>query len=135
MILTSLGLLVSQGKNFLVLCVFWSLYHICNKIQLAVICWKQLQLTSKIILDQIYLLQKSALRIIFKIPPGGHVTSYFKKSHIMPIKMLFKYRFSISINYTLMEIWICKKQVLAPQDQRPFFNPREPTTAEGIDHC
>ena len=46
-------------------------------------------------LDQIYLLQKSALRIILKIPPGGHVTSYFKEFHIMPIKMLFKYRFLI----------------------------------------
>ena len=46
-------------------------------------------------LNQIYLLQKSALRIILKIPPGDHVTTNFKELKIMPIDMLFKYRFLI----------------------------------------
>ena len=46
-------------------------------------------------LNQIYLLQKAALRIILKIPPRGHVTTNFKKMQIMPIDMLFKYRFLI----------------------------------------
>ena len=41
-------------------------------------------------LDEVYLLQKTALRIILKIPPRGHVNSQF-----MAIKMLFKYRFLI----------------------------------------
>ena len=87
-------------------------------------------------LDQIYLLQKSTLRIILKIPPGGHVTSYFKEFHIMPIKMLFKYKFLIHFHKLHLDGDLdLQKQVLAPQDQRPFFNPREPTTAEGIDHC
>ena len=46
-------------------------------------------------LNQIYLLQKSALRIILRIPPGNHVTTNFKQLKIMPIDMLFKYRFLI----------------------------------------
>ena len=46
-------------------------------------------------LNQIYLLQKAALRITLKIPPRGHVTTYFKEMQIMPIDMLFKYRFLI----------------------------------------
>ena len=46
-------------------------------------------------LNQIYLLQKAALRIILKIPPRGHVTTYLR---IMPIDMLFKYRFLINFH-------------------------------------
>ena len=43
-------------------------------------------------LIQIYLLQKAALRIILKIYPWGHATTYmyFKELRIMPIDMLFK---------------------------------------------
>ena len=57
-------------------------------------------------LNHIYLLQKSALRIILKIPPRGHATTYFKELRIMPIDMLFKYRFLIhfhkaNLNYEL----------------------------------
>mgnify|MGYP001804097549 FL=1 len=57
-------------------------------------------------LNQIYLLQKAALRIILKIHPRGHVTTYFKELRIMPIDMLFKYRFLIhfhkaNFNYEL----------------------------------
>ena len=46
-------------------------------------------------LNQILVLQKSALRIILKIRPRGHVSSYFKILKIMPISMLFQYRFTL----------------------------------------
>ena len=36
-------------------------------------------------LNQIYLLQKAALRIILKIQPWGHVSTYFKELQMMPI--------------------------------------------------
>ena len=53
-------------------------------------------------LDQIYMLQKSAIWVIYKIPPGVHMTSY-KDFHIMPIKMLFNYRFSICFTKLLLD--------------------------------
>ena len=49
--------------------------------------------TAKCHLNQILILQKSAVRIILKIRPRSHVSSYFKTLQIMPIDMLFKYRF------------------------------------------
>ena len=44
-------------------------------------------------LNQILILQKAAVRIILKIRPRSHVSSNFKTLQIMPIDMLFKYRF------------------------------------------
>ena len=44
-------------------------------------------------LNQIYLLQKSALRVILAIRPRNHVSSYFSEFKIMPIYLIFKYRF------------------------------------------
>ena len=44
-------------------------------------------------LNQILILQKAAIRIILKIRPRSHVSSNFKTLQIMPIDMLFKYRF------------------------------------------
>ena len=44
-------------------------------------------------LNQILLLQKSALRVILNIHPRGHVSSNFQVHKIMPINMLFKYRY------------------------------------------
>ena len=49
-------------------------------------------------LHQIYLRRKAALRIILKIQPWGHATTYFKELQIMPIDMLFKYRFLIQFH-------------------------------------
>lgn len=86
-------------------------------------------------LDQIYLLQKSALRIILKIPPGGHVTSYLKEVHIMPIKMLFKFRFLIHFHKLHIDGDLdLQKTISSFTRSKTIFNPREPTTAEGIGH-
>ena len=46
-------------------------------------------------LNQIYLLQKSALRAILAIRPRNHVSSYFSELKIMPIDLIFKFRFLI----------------------------------------
>ena len=46
-------------------------------------------------LNQIYLLQKSALRFILKISPGDHATTHLKHLKTMPSDMLFKYRLFI----------------------------------------
>ena len=55
-------------------------------------------------LNKIYILQKSALRIILKIPPRGHVLSKFNVLKIMPVKMLFEYRFLLLfLNSSAME--------------------------------
>ena len=50
---------------------------------------------SKADLNRILLLQKSALRIIMKFKPRAHISSYFQQLKIMPIDMLFDYRFLI----------------------------------------
>ena len=44
-------------------------------------------------LDRILVLQKKALRIILKLQPNATVVSNFATLKIMPIRMLFKYRF------------------------------------------
>ena len=54
-------------------------------------------------LNQILLLQKTALRIILNIKPRGHVSSYFKTLKIMPIDMLFKFRFLILFSQQVSE--------------------------------
>ena len=46
-------------------------------------------------LNRILILQKAALRIIMKYKPNEHISSHFEKLKIMPIDMLFKYRFLI----------------------------------------
>ena len=45
-----------------------------------------------------YLLQKSALRVILSIRLRNHVTSHFSNLQIMPIDMIFKYRYLILFN-------------------------------------
>ena len=69
-------------------------------------------------LDEVYLLQKTALRIILKIPPRGHVTSQFEILKIMPIKMLFKYRFLI-----LYMICTSSGEIIPDRPQK-FYNTR-----------
>ena len=44
-------------------------------------------------LNQIMLLQKAALRVIFKIHARNHVKSNFQRLKIMPVSMLFEYRY------------------------------------------
>ena len=46
-------------------------------------------------LNQIYLLQKSALRVILAIRPRNHVSLYVSEFQIIPIDLIFKYRFLI----------------------------------------
>jgi hypothetical protein len=58
-------------------------------------------------INQILLLQKSALRVILKIHPRGHVTSFFEHLKIMPVQMLFKYRFLILYSKTIANCEIC----------------------------
>ena len=43
-------------------------------------------------LREIKVLQKNALRVIFKVKPGDHISSFFKRHKIMPVKMIFEYR-------------------------------------------
>ena len=69
-------------------------------------------------LDEVYILQKTALRIILKIPPRGHVTSQFEILKIMPIKMLFKYRFLI-----LYMICTSSGEIIPDRPQK-FYNTR-----------
>ena len=69
-------------------------------------------------LDEVYILQKTALRIILKIPPCGHVTSQFEILKIMPIKMLFKYRFLI-----LYMICTSSGEIIPDRPQK-FYNTR-----------
>ena len=58
-------------------------------------------------INQILLLQKSALRVILKIHPRGHVTSFFEHLKIMPVHMLSKYRFLILYSKTIANCEIC----------------------------
>ena len=51
-------------------------------------------------LNHIYLLQKSAIRVILKIRLHGDVTPFFSEYQIMPIEMLFKYRYLLHFNNT-----------------------------------
>ena len=46
-------------------------------------------------LEEVYLLQKTILKIILKINPRGHVTFLFEIFEVMPIKMLLKHTFLI----------------------------------------
>ena len=43
-------------------------------------------------LKPIKVLQKAALRVIVRVKPGKHVSSYFEKLRIMPLAMLFEFR-------------------------------------------
>ena len=43
--------------------------------------------------NQIMLLQKAALRVILKITPRIHMMSNFQRLKIMPVSMLFEYRY------------------------------------------
>ena len=42
-------------------------------------------------LKRVLIIQKASLRVILKLKPNSHVTTYFKKLKIMPVDMLFKY--------------------------------------------
>ena len=46
-------------------------------------------------LNRVLVCQKKALRVIYKCPPNSSVSHKFKESKIMPISMLYKYRFVI----------------------------------------
>lgn len=54
-------------------------------------------------MDKILILQKKALRTILKLKYNDTVSDYFKKLQIMPIKMLFEYRFLIHFVKTYQE--------------------------------
>ena len=47
---------------------------------------------SKTDLKKILVLQKAALRVLVYVKPGKHVTSFFSKLKIMPLKILFEFR-------------------------------------------
>ena len=47
---------------------------------------------SKTDLKKILVLQNTALRVLVYVKPGKHVTSFFSKLKIMPLKMLFEFR-------------------------------------------
>ena len=42
-------------------------------------------------LKRVLIIQKASLRVILKLKPNAHVTTYFEKLKIMPVDMLFKY--------------------------------------------
>ena len=73
-------------------------------------------------LNQIYLLQKSALRVILKICPRGHVTSFFSEYQIMPIEILFKYRYLLHFNNTRLngELEIQTPAITATRSKEKF---------------
>ena len=45
-------------------------------------------------LKRVLIKQKASLRVILKLKPNAHVTTYFEKLKIMPVDMLFKYSIS-----------------------------------------
>lgn len=73
-------------------------------------------------LNHIYLLQKSALRVILKIRPRGHVTSFFSEYQIMPIELLFKYRYLLHFNNTRLngELEIQTPAITATRSKEKF---------------
>ena len=82
-------------------------------------------------LNQILLLQKSALRVILNIHPRGHVSSNFQVHKIMLINMLFKYGYPLlflqQVHENEIDLEILKNE--------RTFNQREPTTAERSSLC
>ena len=88
-------------------------------------------------LHQLYLLRIAALRIILKIQPLGHVTTYFKELQIMPIDMLFKYRFLIQFhkaNFTY-ELDIERPPPQTYAGSNDIYQPKRITTWRGSGHC
>ena len=83
----------------------------------------------------VYLLQKTALRIILKVPPRCHVTSQFEILKIMPIKMFLKYRHYIWFAHHLVQLFQIDVKNFLILDRSWMLYRQNLAIGEGKDLC